>query len=361
LVVVSGHVTDEEKKDYVVQLLDTLKKENLNLCYVTHASNYLEELSKRVDFLYYDKNNLLMSDADYLTHSNLLDATSYNYGVFYRWNNLPFGKVIMNTIVKHGPAVVILTKNAIDIANSNHFKWIVFIEYDIILPKNGFAQFIRDKLALLISNNKKCLLYQRPDAAFIYPGILIFTPEDILTHSMFLKTDWYSSAKNWISTWKLGFSETVIQNILTSVFKNDILEYNIAEDAKQYWGVDHYSKLHIYSQAHTQPVIRLIPHKQDENFLLNVFISNIDHNTLHISNLTVYNKSNNSIIYNITNKTMNAGEWWYFTLTSTLYDSTDIIELQYTSNINGMTTEKLSYDMKYIDNIYNYICRFESN
>lgn len=367
LVVVAGHVTNEDKKNHVIRLCNDLKKDGYKTCYVTHTNYCLTDLSNNVDFVYYDKNNLLIDQNDYYDNANLFDDSYTSYGICQFYSYFSCGKLTVNGIAAHCPALTILLKNGIDIANSNNYKWIVFVEYDIITPIDGFRKYIQDKINLLNINNKKCILYPRDKDGFIYPGILIFSPSDILKHNIFLKEKWYKSTKDWISTWKMGFSETVTEHVLRSVFENQVLENSIEDDAKKYWNLDDYSKIHKYSvfdNSHRQ-IITLSPSKNQNDVFLHLFLLNLNNFDIDIVDLCVQNETQNITIFKINNRILQPSAWNFDTISKSLYNETDIINLQYILKFNDenntLLYKKQTYNMKYIENIYKYMCKIEIN
>lgn len=365
LVVVAGHVMREEQRDHVLMLLNHLKNENLNVCYVTHSPKYIEDLSEHVDFLHYDKNNLLIDNADYLHNIHMVDDSCTEYGVCTYSSRFSFGKFTSSVIPAHCPALMVLLKHAVDIANTNHFKWLVFLEYDIKTPTHGFVNFIQDKLKELTNQNKECILYPRPEDGFVYPGILMFNSSKLEHHPTFLKKPWYASTQEWIKYWKLGFSETITENILRHVFDENILEYSIAQDAKKYWNTENYATIHKYNSflLGYQRMVTLAPSKVLDKFALHLYmINSSETNNLECIDLTVINQSTGDILYKINDKHMNPLEWYFDTVDETQYSMNDTITLEYTTKqYDAITGNKETYDLRYIENIYKYVRKIEFN
>lgn len=362
LVVVAGHINNVEKKNYVVDLLNKLKKDGLKVCYVTHSPMYIDTLSEQVDYLYYDKNNLVINHQDYLDNCYLLDNTFMEYGLSHFYANCGSAKININGIAHHCPALTILLKNGIDIANTNHFKWIVFIEYDLVMPDCGFQKFIHDKINILIENDKKCLLYNQKNRGYIYPGILIFNPHEVLNHPIFLKNNWYSSTHEWIKTWKLGFSESITEQVLRYSFNNNILYNDLEIDVKKYWNKYNCNNLNLFCELTStsyHQIITLLPFKKNNQTSLALYLYNSNNFAISIKNLIVFNKSQNKIIYEFKNKTMEIHTWFIDILCSSLYSNDDEIQIKY--DIDDIIFREEKHSMKYIENVYNYICKLEFN
>jgi len=363
LVVVAGHINNEQKKEHVLDLLSHLKAEGLKTCYVTHTPMFIEKISENTDFVFYDKNNLLIEYKDFVENCDVFDTTALEYGHNYFWADTGFGSTTTNYVTPHSGAVMVLLKNAIDIANSNHFKWIVFLEYDIVPPNCGFSEFIKEKIFLLNENNKKCLLYPRPEVGILYPGILIFQPNEINRHEIFLRTDWYSSPRKWLTTWKLGTSEEITDKILNYVFTGSTLEHNIQEDAKKYWNSDnYYTEIHRYASRHIlfSNRVELIPYKHEDKFYLTLYIINDNDFPVTITNLKIVNTSRNSTIYQMDDKIINDKQWFIDFLHESLYNTNDVLYFEYTINLGKETyTHKITYDLNHIEKLYNYVSKFE--
>lgn len=366
IICVTGYINNDERKQHVLELLKKLKYENLKICYLTHSSYALNEISDIVDYVYFDKNNLLIKTSDYMDNLDLFDDSSYYYGVSTASIWQPFGEIKINFIAQHCPAVLSLLKDVINFSFINLFKWTILIDYDLTIPATGFRKFFEDKIKFLEQTNKKCLLYNRPTLDFIFPCIMFFQSEQLFSNDILMKHDWYKSTRNWIKHFKLGFSETITNKIFNDVYKNDIFYENISVDSKNYWGDDNYhnlTKFHFnVNQQDLNNIIKIFPYKKESGeFDFFIILINSIHKTLTIENLTIFNTNTKSIIFQLNNFEINGNCWYFNKLNQNLFNN-DVLKLECKFNYDVDNYNLIEYyDLNFKDKIYKYITQLKFN
>jgi hypothetical protein len=246
LVIFSAHVDSENKKIETIKTLKHLKESNIDVCLSTHSSLYLSELSQYVKYVIYDKNNEFLTLQDYIDNSKYInDVTKYGYpnGKTFTY----FGNVSMSIPGSlHSKCALSLLRNGIMISELNNYKWTIYLEYDIKIPKLGFKHFFDYHINKLIDSDKKCFYYETKfdDFNFLWGGPFIFETNSVFNNKKFMRNDWYSNNKNWVKEWNIGFFESVIEYTINNVFsKNEIISEIIQDNFKKFWEANDLSEL----------------------------------------------------------------------------------------------------------------------
>ena len=154
LVIVGSHVNSQFKKEWALELLTSLKNENIDVCLSTHSNEYLSELTELVDYLVYDYNNEFIYPSDLFKNADVFSPESMKYGYMNYYYNYEFGKISYNwPHTYHSKAVLILLKNGINVAHTNEYKWVIYIEYDMPIPIDGYKKFIENKIFNFTNDN----------------------------------------------------------------------------------------------------------------------------------------------------------------------------------------------------------------
>jgi len=270
LVIFSAHVDNENKKNEVIETLKHLRKSNIDVCLTTHSNLYLSELSQYVKYVIYDENNEFLTLQDYIDNCSYTQDT-FRYGISERKTFHDFGKVSTRAAVSpHSKSALLLIRNGLILSELNGYKWTIYLEYDIKIPNLGFKHFFDYHINRLVESGKKCFYYENGLESFasMWTGPFIFETSPVFNHEKFMKRDWYSSTKNWIKEWSLGFFESIIDHILNESFnKEEIITETIQEKYKSFWDVDTFYEIGRFS------------HKGDlsngRNYLKNSFSINL--------------------------------------------------------------------------------------
>jgi hypothetical protein len=369
LLLICAHVDSEEKKEFVIENLLKLKEKNIDVCFSTHSSMYLDEISKLVKFIIYDNNNEFVVRNDYIKNSDLLNNNQFEFGSSYIYKSESFGK-ILNFIPgsPHSKSALSLLKNGIGVSILNLYKWVVYLEYDIVSPISGFKDFIERRINILQESNKKCFYYlqDRPELNFIWTGFFICDTSIISNNKSLLSTDWFSSKRNWIKKWKIGFFESIVESILKESYSTDQIIYKPITDDFNEWSIDvenltsHINKF-TYHQTLNKNLyfknnyeIDIYPSISNNEYKLNLYIGNNNEYIIDIKNIII-NDGENTIFY-IDNLSANPYSWNLYPIPfnekSTLYFTYEIVK-----NDNTVLFSEV-IDTNNIENIYN-ISRIE--
>ena len=160
LVIFSAHVDNENKRDETIKTLKHLKESNIDVCLSTHSNLYLDELSQYVKFIIYDKNNEFLTLQDYIDNSKYIDdVQKYGYPNGKTFHN--FGHVSITTPGSpHSKCALSLLRNGVMISELNNYKWTIYLEYDIKIPRLGFKSFFDYYIDKLVESGKKCFHYE---------------------------------------------------------------------------------------------------------------------------------------------------------------------------------------------------------
>jgi hypothetical protein len=372
LVVFCSHVDSQSKKETVINTLEEFKKEGLDVCFSTHSPEYLDEISSYVKYVVYDNNNQFILKNDYLLNSDLIDSDYFKYGVSAYKRYETFGTVIeLNPGSPHSKSALSLLKNGVSISRLNNYKWTIYLEYDIKKPVLGYKNFFDSQIKLLENSDKKCFHYNNSNNfQFLWGGFFLFDTERVFNNDLLMNTDWYSSSRSWIKTFKLGFFESVVESILkNSFFAEEISNKLISEDSLRIWGIEKYIDLQKYHYEETFYNgeydlkkffnINLYPAiKGDKTFLV-LFAHNLNGNTgVRVDNLQV--KSLSQILISKNNLEVPINGWYYERIDVTNFFENDIIKLNCRCD-NGVDFFNVSEEIKvkHIKNIHDNLLRIE--
>jgi hypothetical protein len=370
LVLLCGHVDSEKKKNLVLETLDGLKKECIDVCYSTHTSNYIDEISKKVNFVIFDNNNDFVTGSDFIENVDLiLDTEKYRASVNIKYES--FGTIYdFRPLSPHSRSALSLLKNGTMFSHSKLYEWSVYLEYDIPTPKYGYRELIESKISLLENKNGDCFYYKNDSNGyqFLWGGLFIFRTEHLYNNHKFMNYDWYSSSRNWISNWNIGFFELICEDILIESFNNSkILTESIINDSLERWSkVDYHQIQKHYFDENYQIiekisqkglVLGLYPSKKDNQYNINLYINYTMTEQLLISNIVVKNET--QILFQIDELYPTPGFWYLWPVE---YNNCKKIVLEYTLS-NKVYTKNFSitYNLEYKDIMYNNLCRIEFN
>jgi len=152
------------KKEFAIETLKHLQDNNIDVCISTHCNKYLEELSLYAKYIIYDYNNELVVVKDFLDNIDLIDdSCNINGSVdnFFTFDYSGDSPVASRFIPgpEHSKPALILLRNGVQVAHSNQYKWVIYLEYDLPIPIGGYKKFIEDKISILENNNKECFYY----------------------------------------------------------------------------------------------------------------------------------------------------------------------------------------------------------
>lgn len=255
LVIFSAHVDSENKKNETIETLKHLKESNIDVCLSTHSNLYLDELSQYAKYVIYDDNNEFLILQDYIDNCSHLDKGSIFGGtsmsIYHSFGKLSIG--IPGS--PHSKCALSLLKNGIMVSGFNNYKWTIYLEYDIKIPKLGFKHFFDQHINILSESGKKCFYYYLSGSLglnFLWGGPFIVETSSIFANEKFMKNDWYYNKQNWIKEWQKGFFESIIEYTINSSFsENEIISETIEDNFKKFWDIDDLSKIGKFNYTDT--------------------------------------------------------------------------------------------------------------
>lgn len=240
LVILCSHVDSPQKRDSIIETLTHLKEDGVDVCLSTHSTEYLNEISTHVKYVIYDNNNEYLTFQDYLNNAKYIESPSF-YGSPNSIHYRPFGNTSMSMPGSpHSKSALSLLRNGIIQSHLNNYKWTIYLEYDVLTPKNGFKNFIETKIAQLELENKKCFHYKSIFDSFnlLWGGFFLFETSPIFNFDKLINNKWYLNKDNWIKEWYLGFFESVVDFTFETVFgKDNIIKESIQEKCTEIWDV----------------------------------------------------------------------------------------------------------------------------
>ena len=347
LVVFSAHVDSEDKKNETIETLKHLKELNIDVCLSTHSPLYLDELSEYVKYVIYDNSNEFLTLQDYINNCKDLDD-SFIFGGSGMKTTHDFGQVSIGIPGSpHGKCALSLLKNGITISESNNYKWTIYLEYDIKIPKLGFKHFFDYHIDTLATSNKKCFYYKRglDSLNFLWGGPFVFETSSFFGNEKFMKNDWYSSNQNWIKEWNRGFFESVIEYTINSSFtENEIIMEIIEDNFKKFWDVnylpevDKFSYTYALSNSHKYLTeefkINLYPNiDNDGNIKLFLYFYNGGDKEVDLTEILVC--SDAVLHVDEKNKIVNPGIWHLIPIGIKELTNNDTVVLKWTGSIGN--------------------------
>lgn len=374
LVIFSAHVDSENKKNETIETLKHLKESNVDVCLSTHSNLYLDELSQYAKYAIHDSNNEFLILQDYIDNSKHLD-TDYNFGMTKLEHYHDFGKVsICMPGSPHSRCALSLLKNGIMISGFNNYKWTIYLEYDIKIPKLGFKHFFDHHIDTLVTSDKKCFYYgiNSHGLNFLWGGPFVFETLPVFNNEKFMKKDWYSNNQNWIKEWHVGFFESVIEYTIESSFsKNEIITEIIEDNFKKFWDLDDISKIGKFNYTDTFPnarkylmeefKINLYPNiDNDGNRRLFLYFFNSGDKKVDLAKISVH--SDYVLHIDEQNKIVYAKAWFLIPIEINELKDNDAVVLSWTGSVeNEFYSGTQSIKISDLENVHKNLMNIEFN
>ncbi len=195
LFICTAHQVNDDRVNHLLHNFKILKDQNLDVCLTTHSNYGLDKLSEYCDYLVFDKDNYFPSLQDLLNNLDNIDISKFNTR-FHSYRNIHLGN--QETSLKsyfwesHSKSALSNFKNGIDIAKTRNYKWIVYLEYDTVLPEINLREYFLNKIKELETKNKDGHAYICEDSRYPLIWPLFFIS----------KTNVFSEDKNLMSSWQ---------------------------------------------------------------------------------------------------------------------------------------------------------------
>tara|TARA_R110000751_G_C13783340_1_gene481248 strand:- start:1797 stop:3758 length:1962 start_codon:yes stop_codon:yes gene_type:complete len=246
-----------------IECIKSLRKNSKRKIIISAHCPVPKELQDMVDYVFYEKNNLLtkhtfysgywMYHDQYDTHVNLKGEDNDRY---------------------HGPACYTSFYNPATFAKGLGIKKLYYINFDYILKDSSYIDYISKKL------NKHDTFfgeYKAQEGKCYYTYFFAARPEAIMRHCDFIETEnQYNSLMD-----KYGAESNGIENLYYHIFKNNINNYiepkeKFEEDAEKYFDFRDYSMIEYYTilptdvKNHFCPWITISNAKESKNIFYTV-------------------------------------------------------------------------------------------
>ena len=232
--------------DTTVECIKSLRKNsNRKIIISTHYA-VPKELQDMVDYVFYEKNNLLTKHTFYSSYT-------YTTNLFGTHVNLK-GE---DNDRYHGPACYTSFYNPATFAKGLGINKLHYINFDYILKDKTYIDYISDKL-----NNHDTFFgeFKAQEGKCYYTYFFSARPEAILNHCKFIETeDQYNNLMH-----KYGSESNGIENLYYHIFKNNKNNYiepkeKFDSDALKYFEFEDYSMVEYYTILPTDVPNRFCP------------------------------------------------------------------------------------------------------
>ena len=257
---------DEEKEAYVIctypktqaivdttiECIKSLRKNSKRKIIISAHCPVPKILQDMVDYVFYEKNNLLTKHTFYSGYT--LNSDLYNTYVNLRGED---------NDRYHGPACYTSFYNPATFAKGLGIKKLYYINFDYILKDSSYINYISKKLN---THNTFFGEYEAQEGKCYYTYFFAARPEAILEHCHFIETeDQYNNLMD-----KHGAESNGIENLYYHIFKNNKGNYiepkeKFESDAEKYFEFEDYSMVEYYT---------ILPTDVDNHFCPWVTISN---------------------------------------------------------------------------------------
>ena len=220
--------------DTTIECIKSLRKNSNRKIIISAHCPVPKELQDMVDYVFYEKNNLLtkhtfysgywMYGDQYDTHVNLKGEDNDRY---------------------HGPACYTSFYNPATFAKGLGIEKLYYINFDYLLKDSSYIDYISQKL-----NTHDTFFgeFEAQEGKCYYTYFFAAKPEAILRHCHFIETeDQYNSLMN-----KYGAESNGIENLYYHIFKHNINNYieprkKFESDAEKYFDFEDYSMVEYYT------------------------------------------------------------------------------------------------------------------
>jgi len=219
--------------DTTLECIKSLKKDNRKIIISSHCA-VPKELQDEVDYVFYEKNNLLTKHTFYSGYWSSTDL--YNTHVNLRGED---------NDRYHGPACYTSFYNPATFAESLGIKKLHYINFDYLLKDKSYIDYISDKL-----NTHDTFFgeFKAQEGKCYYTYFFSAKPKAILNHCKFIETeDQYNNLMV-----EHGAESNGIENLYYHIFKNNKNNYielkeKFEEDAKKYFEFEDFSMVEYYT------------------------------------------------------------------------------------------------------------------
>ncbi len=217
LLILTGHQDSDDKVKHVINSISKLKSDGVDICYTTHVSKGLSEISNLCDWVIYDSDNSFSSEKILFENLSSVSIEVLNNYLLY---NYPINNelhLVSSFHLNHSKAQLLNIKNGINLAKQKGYKWVCILEYDCAVPELNVKEYLERKVLNLERMNKTAYLYHTEDMRgkyMIYPYMLLINI-GFIEKTSFFNTNWETSEVDWV---KISGNKC-LEQILYDIFK----------------------------------------------------------------------------------------------------------------------------------------------
>lgn len=224
LFICSAYQNNDDKLKHLKKNLNELKKQEIDICLTTHSSYGLDELASECKYIIYDYDNNYTNLQDLLDNlENIQNEKLIN--LFHSYYTFTFEnqQQYLRTFFweSHSKPTLSCLKNAINLAKSKKYEWIVYFEYDIILPSCDLNLYFQNLIDKLENENKVGHAYMCPDSRhpLIWP-MFFLVKTDVFYEDDNFKSNWQKSPSKFYANFGIQNFEQIIDTIIK---KRDVI------------------------------------------------------------------------------------------------------------------------------------------
>ena len=213
LFICSGHQDNDNKLEYVINNLKALSRQNLDICYASHTDYGIDKLSKYCKYLVYDKDNLFPNESDLFNNLENIDEDRFKF-LITSYFGFPFGRLNNRLFLTHSKSALSILKNSVYLAKANNYDWIVYFEYDAVLPDINLKDYFEEKIQYLDNNKLDGDFYHCEGDRFplIWPHFFISKPSLFLNDKNF-NSD-FSTSDSFVKLYANQFFEQILTELV---------------------------------------------------------------------------------------------------------------------------------------------------
>ena len=244
--VVCAYPNTQASINTTIECIKSLKKDkDRKIILSTHCA-VPKEIQDMVDYIFYEKNNLLTKHTFYSNYTYYTDLFNTHVNLKGEDNDR-----------YHGPACYTSFYNPATFAKGLGIEKLYYVNFDYLLKDSSYIDYISQKL-----NTHDTFFgeFQAQEGKCYYTYFFAAKPEAVLRYCHFIETeDQYNSLMV-----KYGAESNGIENLYYHIFKNNINNYiepkeKFESDAEKYFDFEDYSMVEYYSILPTNIPNRFCP------------------------------------------------------------------------------------------------------
>jgi glycosyltransferase involved in cell wall biosynthesis len=256
--VVCSYPTTQAVVDTTIECIKSLRKESNRKIILSVHCPVSKELQDMVDYVFYEKNNLLTKHTFYASFRGHWDQYDTYVNLRGEGNDR-----------YHGPACYSLFYNPATFAKGLGIKKLYYVNYDYILKDSSYINYISKKLN---THNTFFGEYKAQEGKCYYTYFFGARPEAILNHLNFIENEnQYNSLMD-----DYGAESNGLENLYYHIFKNNKNNYietqeKFDSDSKKYLKFEDHSAVEYYTilptdvKNHFCPWITISNAKESKN------------------------------------------------------------------------------------------------